>query len=108
MTSRVRGGLAGRSRLLTGTVLRRRINVIVTNAFVNGQDPSRKSHGDTGGVHVASRRVLEKCGLTLVRTVPYGGPDADLIDGAGQGELEYALTRTEWQAGGRTRPWTPA
>jgi RimJ/RimL family protein N-acetyltransferase len=42
--------------------------------------------------NAASRRVLEKCGLTLVRTVPHRGPDADVIDGAGQGEAEYALT----------------
>ena len=48
--------------------------------------------------NAASRRVLEKCGLTIVRTVPYEGPHADIIDGAGHGEVEYALTRPEWQA----------
>jgi len=48
--------------------------------------------------NTASRRVLEKCGLTLVRTVPYQGPDADVIDGAAQGEVEYALTKPEWEA----------
>ena len=48
--------------------------------------------------NAASRRVLEKCGLTFVRTVPYQGPDADVIDGAGQGEVEYALTKPEWEA----------
>jgi hypothetical protein len=42
--------------------------------------------------------VLEKCGLTLVHTVPYQGPDADVIDGAEQGEVEYALTKPEWEA----------
>jgi RimJ/RimL family protein N-acetyltransferase len=47
--------------------------------------------------NAASRRVLEKCGLTLVHTVPYRGPDADVIDGAGQGEVEYALTKSEWE-----------
>jgi RimJ/RimL family protein N-acetyltransferase len=46
----------------------------------------------------ASRRVLEKCGLTLVRTFPYQGPDADIVSGAAQGEVEYALTRPEWEA----------
>jgi RimJ/RimL family protein N-acetyltransferase len=45
-----------------------------------------------------SRRVLEKCGLALVRTFPYQGSDADVIDGVAQGEVEYALTRTEWDA----------
>ena len=48
--------------------------------------------------NAASRRVLEKCGLTLVHTVPYQGPDADVIDGAEQGEVEYALTKPEWEA----------
>jgi RimJ/RimL family protein N-acetyltransferase len=47
-------------------------------------------------VNQASRHVLEKCGLTLVRTFPYDGPYA--IEGADQGEVEYALTRPEWQA----------
>jgi RimJ/RimL family protein N-acetyltransferase len=47
-------------------------------------------------VNAASRRVLEKCGLTLVRTTPYEG--ADPIEGAEQGEVEYALTKPEWEA----------
>jgi RimJ/RimL family protein N-acetyltransferase len=47
--------------------------------------------------NAASRHVLEKCGLTLVHTVPYEGPDADVIDGAEQGEVEYALTKPEWE-----------
>jgi RimJ/RimL family protein N-acetyltransferase len=46
----------------------------------------------------ASRRVMEKCGLALVHTGPYHGPDADVIDGAEQGEVEYALTKPEWEA----------
>jgi RimJ/RimL family protein N-acetyltransferase len=48
--------------------------------------------------NAASRHVLEKCGLTLVHTVPYAGPDADVIDGAEHGEVEYALTKSEWAA----------
>jgi RimJ/RimL family protein N-acetyltransferase len=48
--------------------------------------------------NTASRRVMEKCGLTYVHTVPYEGPDADVIDGAEHGEVEYALTKSEWQA----------
>ena len=48
--------------------------------------------------NAASRRVMEKCGLTLVRTTSYDGPDADIIDGAEKGEVEYALTKPEWQA----------
>ena len=47
-------------------------------------------------VNAASRHVLEKCGLTLVRTLPYKGPFD--IEGAEHGEVEYALTKPEWQA----------
>jgi RimJ/RimL family protein N-acetyltransferase len=50
----------------------------------------------TLAVNTASRRVLEKCGLVLVRTTAYPGPD--VIDGAEHGEVEYALTRAEWEA----------
>ncbi len=48
-------------------------------------------------VNAGSRRVLEKCGLTLVQTSPYAGPDADAIEGSEHGEVEYALTKHEWQ-----------
>jgi RimJ/RimL family protein N-acetyltransferase len=47
-------------------------------------------------VNGASRRVMEKCGLTLVRAGTYEGPVP--IEGAEHGEVEYALTRREWQA----------
>ena len=56
----------------------------------------RRVYGHTMTVNAASRRVLEKCGLTLVRTTPYEGTDA--IEGAEQGEVEYAITRAEWEA----------
>jgi RimJ/RimL family protein N-acetyltransferase len=46
-------------------------------------------------VNTASRRVMEKCGLTLVRTTPYEGDY--LIEGAEHGEVEYALTKPEWE-----------
>jgi RimJ/RimL family protein N-acetyltransferase len=52
--------------------------------------------GHTMTVNTASRRVLEKCGLTLVRTTPYEG--ADVIEGSEHGEVEYALTKPEWQS----------
>jgi RimJ/RimL family protein N-acetyltransferase len=58
----------------------------------------QRVHGHTMTVNAASRRVMENCGLTLVHTVPYDGPDADLIDGAEHGEVEYALTKPEWLA----------
>ena len=47
-------------------------------------------------VNTASRRVLEKCGLRLVCTTPYDGPD--VIEGSEHGEAEYALTKPEWES----------
>jgi RimJ/RimL family protein N-acetyltransferase len=47
-------------------------------------------------VNAASRHVLEKCGLALVRTIPYEGPFE--IEGAEHGEVEYALTKPKWEA----------
>lgn len=52
--------------------------------------------GHTMTVNTASRRVMEKCGMTLVRTIPYEGSDP--IEGAEHGEVEYAVTRPEWEA----------
>lgn len=50
----------------------------------------------TMAANTASRRVLEKCGLQLVRTSPYRG--SDVIDGSEHGAVEYALTKSEWAA----------
>jgi len=47
-------------------------------------------------LNAASRHVLEKCGLTLVGTLPYDGPFE--IEGAEQGQVEYALTKVDWEA----------
>jgi len=46
---------------------------------------------ETLTVNTASRRVLEKVGLTHRRTYP--------VPGTEQGGVEYAVTREEWQAG---------
>ena len=51
--------------------------------------------GHTMTVNAASRRVMEKCGLTLVRTTPYEG--TEIIEGAEHGEVEYAIVRSEWE-----------
>jgi RimJ/RimL family protein N-acetyltransferase len=56
----------------------------------------RRVFAHTMTVNTASRRVMEKCGLTLVRTTPYEGTDP--IEGAEHGEVEYALTKPEWEA----------
>jgi RimJ/RimL family protein N-acetyltransferase len=59
-----------------------------------------RAFGHTMTVNIASRHVMEKCGLTLVRTTPYEG--ADVIEGAEHGEVEYALTKPEWESRSQT------
>jgi RimJ/RimL family protein N-acetyltransferase len=55
-------------------------------------------------VNGASRRVMEKCGLRLIGSyAPDNLPD---IPGAGQGAVEYAITREEWH--GRLGKLLPA
>ena len=58
-------------------------------------------------INTASRRVMEKCGLTLVRTTPYEG--TDVIEGAEHGEVEYAIIKPEWETrtAGRLAPHPP-
>jgi RimJ/RimL family protein N-acetyltransferase len=47
-------------------------------------------------VHVASRRVMERAGLRFVRT--FHQPWPDYIEGEEEGDVEYALVRSEWEA----------
>lgn len=49
-------------------------------------------------VNLASRRVMEKAGLTLVRTFrrPWPYP----VDGDKLGDVEYALTKADWEKQG--------
>lgn len=49
----------------------------------------------TMAVNVASRRVMEKAGLRLVRT--FHQPWPDHIDGAEHGDVEYALHKADWE-----------
>jgi hypothetical protein len=46
-------------------------------------------------VTVASRRVMAKAGLRLVR--PFHQEWPDRIAGDEHGDVEYALTRTDWE-----------
>ncbi len=46
-------------------------------------------------VNAASRRVMEKAGLTLVRTFHQEWPDK--IEGDEHGDVEYALLRSDWE-----------
>lgn len=51
---------------------------------------------NTLAVHDASRRVMEKAGLRHVRTFPTEWPVR--LPGDEHGEVEYAITRAEWEA----------
>jgi RimJ/RimL family protein N-acetyltransferase len=51
---------------------------------------------ETMTVNLASRRVMEKCGLTLIGVNFVDEPYH--IDGADQGHVEYQLTRADWEA----------
>jgi RimJ/RimL family protein N-acetyltransferase len=47
--------------------------------------------------HAASRRVMEKCGMTVSRTFFQDWPDA--IPGDELGDVEYAITLEQWASG---------
>jgi len=60
------------------------------------QTAARRVVADTMAVNSRSRRAMEKAGLRLVRTfhTPWTGHP---IEGAEQGEVEYALGRSDWE-----------
>jgi len=49
----------------------------------------------TMAVNVASHRVMEKAGLRYIRT--FHQPWPDYIEGEDEGDVEYALLRSEWE-----------
>jgi RimJ/RimL family protein N-acetyltransferase len=55
----------------------------------------KRVYATTMVVNVASRRVLEKAGLRFVRTFHQPWPYP--IEGDEEGDVEYALSRTEWE-----------
>ena len=56
---------------------------------------ARRVYAETMAVNLGSRRVMEKAGLRLVRT--FHQPWPDRIEGDEHGDVEYALTRAEWE-----------
>jgi RimJ/RimL family protein N-acetyltransferase len=56
---------------------------------------ARCIYATTMTVNAASRRVMEKVGLTYVRTFHESWPET--IEGTEEGDVEYALTRAEWE-----------
>ncbi len=55
----------------------------------------RRVFAQTMAVNTASRRVMEKAGLAHVRT--FHEDWTDPIEGAEHGEVEYALTKADWE-----------
>ncbi len=53
-------------------------------------------NAETMAVNLASRRVMEKAGLRYVRTFHSEWPVR--IPGDEKGDVEYAITRTQWEA----------
>lgn len=56
---------------------------------------ARRVWAETMAVNLPSRRVMEKCGLRHVRTFHLAWDDP--LPGTELGEVEYALTRAEWE-----------
>jgi RimJ/RimL family protein N-acetyltransferase len=63
----------------------------------------RRVLAETMVVHTASRRVMEKSGLRLVRVFHADWPYR--IPGDEHGDVEYALDREEWQQQRATGTW---
>jgi len=60
---------------------------------------ARRVAASTLAVNLASRRVMEKAGLRFVRG--FHGDWPQRIEGDEHGDVEYALTRAEWEAAAR-------
>lgn len=56
---------------------------------------ARRVYAEAMAVHSASRRVMEKAGLRLVRTFHADWPVR--IAGDEHGDIEYAITRDQWE-----------
>lgn len=61
-----------------------------------GELGARRIHASTMVVNAASRRVMEKLGMGLVRRFHADWPDR--IPGDEHGDVTYAITRDEWVA----------
>ena len=63
---------------------------------------ARRVYAETMAVNLGSRRVMEKAGLRHVRT--FHGDWPYRIPGDEHGDVEYALTRAEWEARSPAEP----
>jgi RimJ/RimL family protein N-acetyltransferase len=72
---------------------------LIASAFT--EFGARRVNAETMAVHAASRRVMERAGLRYVRSFYQDWPYS--IPGDEQGDVEYALTREEWERERRSR-----
>ncbi|MEV0596065.1 GNAT family N-acetyltransferase [Nonomuraea cavernae] len=73
---------------------------LIGKAF--GELGARRVFAMTMAVNRGSRRVMEKCGLRHVRTHFDHWPEP--IEGAEEGEVEYEILRSDWEARVPARP----
>lgn len=73
--------------------------VLIREAFA--EPGVRRVFAQTMAVNVASRRVMEKAGMTYVRT--FRKEWQDPIEGSEHGEVEYEVTRTDWEQRARSQ-----
>lgn len=86
---RLHGSAWGRGYATEGS------RALIDKAFT--ELPVRRIVAETAGFHVASRRVMEKAGLRLVREYESAYPPLAPEDVLG--DVEYAITREEWEQG---------
>jgi RimJ/RimL family protein N-acetyltransferase len=72
---------------------------LIDHWFRTGHE--RRVIAETMAIHVASRRVMEKVGMQLVRSFHADWPVR--IPGDEHGDVQYAITSAEWQAGNLDR-----
>lgn len=65
---------------------------LIDHGFASGR--VERVVAETMALHAASRRVMEKSGMRLVRTFRADWPVR--IPGDDEGDVEYAITRAEW------------
>jgi RimJ/RimL family protein N-acetyltransferase len=69
------------------------VRTLITEAFT--ERGASAVIGHTMAVNLASRRVMERCGMRHVRTFHLEWEDP--LPGSDQGEVEYAVSAEEWQ-----------
>lgn len=77
---------------------------LIDRAFAT--TPVSEVRAETMAVHAASRRVMARCGMRLVRS--FRAPWPVRIPGDEFGDVEYAITRLDWQRQVVARAFDPA